>query len=59
MTFSHYFGGVEETRGTTQKSIYLPSHAGAMIGLPAPEARTLIRDLTERATQRRSVCAYG
>ncbi len=36
---------------TGRKSLYLSSHAGAIIGLPMPEARVLLRDLTEHATQ--------
>src|SRR5499433_4532322 len=34
-----------------RKSLYLSSHAGAIIGMPTPEARILLRDLTEHATQ--------
>jgi len=36
---------------TGRKSLYLASHAGAIIGWPVPEARALLRDLTEHATQ--------
>jgi alpha-ketoglutarate-dependent 2,4-dichlorophenoxyacetate dioxygenase len=36
---------------TGRKSLYLSSHAGAIVGLPMPEARVLLRDLTEHATQ--------
>jgi alpha-ketoglutarate-dependent 2,4-dichlorophenoxyacetate dioxygenase len=36
---------------TGRKSLYLSSHAGAIIGMPMPEARILLRDLTEHATQ--------
>jgi alpha-ketoglutarate-dependent 2,4-dichlorophenoxyacetate dioxygenase len=36
---------------TGRKSLYLSSHAGAIVGLPMPEARILLRDLTEHATQ--------
>src|SRR5262249_34990158 len=36
---------------TGRKSLYLSSHAGAIIGMPMPEARMLLRDLTEHATQ--------
>ena len=36
---------------TGRKSLYLASHAGAIVGLPMPEARILLRDLTEHATQ--------
>jgi alpha-ketoglutarate-dependent 2,4-dichlorophenoxyacetate dioxygenase len=36
---------------TGRKSLYLSSHAGAIIGMPMPEARILLRDLNEHATQ--------
>jgi alpha-ketoglutarate-dependent 2,4-dichlorophenoxyacetate dioxygenase len=36
---------------TGRKSLYLSSHAGAIVGMPMPEARILLRDLTEHATQ--------
>jgi alpha-ketoglutarate-dependent 2,4-dichlorophenoxyacetate dioxygenase len=36
---------------TGRKSLYLSSHAGAILGMPMPEARVLLRDLTEHATQ--------
>jgi alpha-ketoglutarate-dependent 2,4-dichlorophenoxyacetate dioxygenase len=36
---------------TGRKSLYLSSHAGGIIGMPMPEARVLLRDLTEHATQ--------
>ena len=36
---------------TGRKSLYLASHAGAILGWPVPEARALLRDLTEHATQ--------
>jgi alpha-ketoglutarate-dependent 2,4-dichlorophenoxyacetate dioxygenase len=36
---------------TGRKSLYLSSHAGAIIGMPTPEARILLRDLNEHATQ--------
>ena len=36
---------------TGRKSLYLSSHAGAIIGMPTPEARVLLRDLNEHATQ--------
>ena len=36
---------------TGRKSLYLSSHAGAVLGMPMPEARILLRDLTEHATQ--------
>ena len=34
-----------------RQSLYLSSHAGAIIGMPMAEARILLRDLTEHATQ--------
>lgn len=34
-----------------RKSLYLSSHAGAIRGMSMPEARLLLRDLTEHATQ--------
>jgi alpha-ketoglutarate-dependent 2,4-dichlorophenoxyacetate dioxygenase len=34
-----------------RKSLYLSSHAGAILGMPMPEARMLLKDLTEHATQ--------
>ena len=36
---------------TGRKSLYLSSHAGRIIGMPTPEARILLRDLNEHATQ--------
>ena len=36
---------------TGRKSLYLASHAGAILGMPMPEARMLLRDLNEHATQ--------
>src|SRR5919106_2774055 len=38
---------------TGRKSLYLASHAGGIVGMPMPEARILLRDLTEHATQPR------
>src|SRR5262245_10358038 len=43
---------------TGRKSLYLSSHAGAILSLPMPEARILLRDLTEHATQPRFVYAH-
>jgi alpha-ketoglutarate-dependent 2,4-dichlorophenoxyacetate dioxygenase len=34
-----------------RKSLYLSSHAGAILGMSVPEGRVLLRDLTEHATQ--------
>jgi len=39
-------------------SLYLSSHAGSIEGWPVPEARALLRDLTEHATQRQFVYAH-
>jgi len=43
---------------TGRKSLFLASHAGAIIGMPTPEARILLRDLTEHATQPRFVYVH-
>jgi alpha-ketoglutarate-dependent 2,4-dichlorophenoxyacetate dioxygenase len=43
---------------TGRKSIYLSSHAGTILGWQLPEARLLLRDLTEHATQREFVYAH-
>jgi alpha-ketoglutarate-dependent 2,4-dichlorophenoxyacetate dioxygenase len=40
---------------TGRKSLYLSSHAGAIVGWPVPEARDFLRDLNEHATQRENV----
>ncbi|HSF05704.1 MAG TPA: TauD/TfdA family dioxygenase [Methylomirabilota bacterium] len=44
---------------TGRKSLYLASHAGAIVGMPMPEARILLRDLTEHATQPRFVHVHA
>ena len=44
--------------GTGRLSLYLSSHAGTIHGWPVPEARMLLRDLTEHATQRRFVYSH-
>jgi alpha-ketoglutarate-dependent 2,4-dichlorophenoxyacetate dioxygenase len=36
---------------TGRKSLFLSAHAGAIVGWTIPEARMLLRDLTEHATQ--------
>jgi alpha-ketoglutarate-dependent 2,4-dichlorophenoxyacetate dioxygenase len=36
---------------TSRKSLYLSSHAGAIVDVPMGEARILLRDLTEHATR--------
>jgi len=43
---------------TGRKSLYLASHAGTITGWPVPEARALLRDLVEHATQRQFVYAH-
>ncbi|HEX7953689.1 MAG TPA: TauD/TfdA family dioxygenase [Burkholderiales bacterium] len=43
---------------TGRKSLYLSAHIGSIVGWPVPEARDLIRDLTEHATQRQFVYAH-
>jgi len=43
---------------TGRKSLYLSSHIGTIVGWPMPEARALIRDLTEHATQARFTYAH-
>ena len=40
------------------KSLYLSSHAGAIVGWPVPEARAFLRDLVEHGTQRQFVYAH-
>jgi alpha-ketoglutarate-dependent 2,4-dichlorophenoxyacetate dioxygenase len=44
--------------GTGRRSLYLSSHAGAIVGWPVPEARFFLRDLVEHATQREFVYAH-
>lgn len=43
---------------TGRKSLFLASHAGAILGWPVPEARAFLRDLNEHATQRKFVYAH-
>ncbi|HXQ65041.1 MAG TPA: TauD/TfdA family dioxygenase [Alphaproteobacteria bacterium] len=43
---------------TGRKSLYLASHAGAILGWPVPEARAFLRDLTEHATQAKFVYVH-
>jgi alpha-ketoglutarate-dependent 2,4-dichlorophenoxyacetate dioxygenase len=43
---------------TGRKSIYLSSHIGTIVGWALPEARLLLRDLTEHATQREFVYSH-
>ena len=44
---------------TGRRSLYLSSHAGAILGMPMPEARILLREMTEHATQRQFVYAHA
>ena len=46
---------VRRHAGSGRLSLYLSSHAGSIHGWPVPEARMLLRDLTEHATQRQFV----
>ena len=41
-----------------RKSLFLASHAGAIVGWPVPEARAFLRDLVEQATQPAFVYAH-
>jgi alpha-ketoglutarate-dependent 2,4-dichlorophenoxyacetate dioxygenase len=44
--------------GHGRKSLYLASHAGAIIGMTTPDARLLLRDLNEHATQPKYVYVH-
>lgn len=41
-----------------RRSLYLSSHAGAIVGWTIPEARAFLRELTEHATQREFVYSH-
>ena len=43
---------------TGRTSLYLSSHAGGIVGMPMAEARILLRDLNEHATQPRFVYVH-
>ena len=43
---------------TGRKSLYLSSHAGTILGHSMPEARIILRDLTEHATQPKYVYVH-
>ncbi len=43
---------------TGRRSLYLSSHAGAILGMEMPAARILLRDLTDHATQPRFVYVH-
>ncbi len=49
---------VRRHAGSGRLSLYLASHAGTIHGWPVPEARMLLRDLNEHATQREFVHAH-
>lgn len=40
-------------------SLFLSAHAGTILGWPTPEARALLRDLTEHATERERVHSHA
>ncbi len=44
---------------TGRKTLYLASHAFRIIGWPVPDARLLLRDLVEHATQRKFVYRHA
>jgi alpha-ketoglutarate-dependent 2,4-dichlorophenoxyacetate dioxygenase len=44
---------------TGRRSLFLASHAGAIVGWTIPEARMFLRDLTEFATQREFVYSHA
>ena len=43
---------------TGRRSLYLSAHAGTIIGWPKPDARALLEELTEAATQREFVYTH-
>lgn len=43
---------------TGRKSLFLSGHAGGIVGWSMPEARVLLRDLTEHATRRKFVYSH-
>ena len=43
---------------TGRRSLFLSSHAGAIVGWTVPEARMFLRDLTEHSTQREFVYSH-
>ena len=44
--------------GSGRKTLYLASHAGEIVGMPLPEARMLLHDLIDHATQPRFVYTH-
>lgn len=49
---------VRKHQKTGRKSLFLSSHAGAIVGWTIPEAQMFLRDLTEHATQRAFVYSH-
>lgn len=49
---------VRKHPGSKRKTLYLGSHASHIVGWPMPEGRLLIRDLMDRATERRFTYAH-
>jgi alpha-ketoglutarate-dependent 2,4-dichlorophenoxyacetate dioxygenase len=47
------------THADGRRSLYLSSHAGAIVGWTIPEARAFLRELTEHATQRQFVYSHA
>lgn len=43
---------------TGRRSLYLSAHAGSIVGWPIPDARALLEELTEAATQREFVYTH-
>lgn len=41
--------------GSQRMTLYLGAHAGAIVGMPVPDGKLLLRDLMEHATERRFV----
>jgi alpha-ketoglutarate-dependent 2,4-dichlorophenoxyacetate dioxygenase len=41
--------------GSKRRSLYMGAHAGAVVGMPVPVGKLLLRDLMEHATERRFV----
>jgi alpha-ketoglutarate-dependent 2,4-dichlorophenoxyacetate dioxygenase len=49
---------VRRHMGSGRLSLYLSAHIGCIRGMPRPEAMALVRELTERATQRQFVYSH-
>jgi alpha-ketoglutarate-dependent 2,4-dichlorophenoxyacetate dioxygenase len=43
---------------TGRKSLYLSAHAGGIVGMPTPQARIILKDLNEHATQPKFVYVH-